>query len=160
MGISVLQTKPIISMKIKYMFFVSVFLCLGFCVVILDFVKEVRNDLRKSMQSHKSFIKSIELEGVVLDKELCIDCVYNKYQLIIELNEFDLEKIEFNDLAFPPYYNIYSNKINLSISHMIYENVEIGDNILKRRGSDIIKIKGKDFLLLNNSKYIWLPQQR
>lgn len=143
--------------KITYFIAVIFLLCLSYLVTMCDFAKGVRNSTRDNIELHKNFMKSFSVNGVILDKKICPDCKENKYQLIAELDDFNIKDIEFGNRVFPPYYTITSNKLNLSVNQTIYDNVSIGDSIIKNKNSDELKIGVRNFLFLNKSKYVWLP---
>ncbi|MGY6744909.1 MAG: hypothetical protein ACXIUQ_19410 [Cecembia sp.] len=145
-------------MKKRYLILIMILLvvCLGYLVTIYDFAGKVRNETKSNILSHKNFIKSVSFKGIIVDKKMCFECEQNKYQLTVELDDFDINNIEFSFRAYPPYYSMTSNKLILSVNNVIFDYVQMGDNFLKRNNSDELEVGGRNFLYLNKSKYQWL----
>lgn len=149
----------IIDMKKKIMYLVLILLvfCFSYLVIIFDFTSGVSNSTKANILLHKNFIKSFSVKGVILDKRICSDCNENEYQIIIELEDFNIDSISLGNRMYPPYYAITTNILNLSVSQSVYDNVDIGQLIVKNSNSDELIINKKKFLILSKSKYKWHP---
>lgn len=146
-------------MKKIIVYLITLLLLIGLCysATIWDFARGVRYSTRNNIELHKNFMKSFSAKGIITEKIICNSCNINKYQIIAELDDFNIEDIELVNRVFLPYYTISSNKLNLSVNREIYDNVSIGDSILKIKNSDNLKINNNDFLIINKTKFIWLP---
>lgn|GEM_PF-5350632 len=123
-----------------------------------DFVNEVQGDTQKNILLHKQFINEISFKGMVIEKIYCNKCNFNKYQLKIQSNDIDNDKIKIGNLSFPPYYWILKeNKILLSVNKELFEETKKNSQLVKLKNSSYISIDNRDFLLLNQKKYLWIP---
>ena len=118
----------------------------------------IQKDTQKRILLHKQFIKEISFEGKVTDKIYCNKCDFNKYQIKITSDDIVIDKIEFSNLSFAPYYSIpANNEIILSVNKELYDVIQKEYQIKKTKNSNSLSIKNMDYRLLSQEKYIWIP---
>ena len=145
-------------MKIKTYLSVGLFLLLlGFILVKYgSFAKGTHDSVKNNLLHHKEFMKSVSVKGTVLDKKTCSNCEHNKYQVIFELPDLDIDSIRLGDRSYPPYYTFTFKKLNLSVSKVIYDNISVGDTFVKQKKSSNLKIGNHSFLYLSKDEYDWI----
>ncbi|WP_395058792.1 hypothetical protein [Flavobacterium sp.] len=140
-------------MRIK-IFLSLVLVMISFC----NCESGIQRETQKRILSHKQFIKEFSFEGIVVDMIYCSECNFNKYRIKIKINEAITNKIEFDNLAFEPYYSTSTNDtLTLSVSKKLYDATQKGIQINKKASSNDLSIEGKDYKLLSQEKYQWIP---
>ncbi|MDL2262916.1 hypothetical protein LJC11_05390, partial [Bacteroidales bacterium OttesenSCG-928-I21] len=71
------------------------------------------------------------------------------------LNELEPEP-SFGEKLSTYYTFIDDSLLNLLVSQNIYNQVNLGDSIVKKTTNDSIEVNGKKIPLLSNEKYEWL----
>lgn len=123
-----------------------------------NYSKSIKKETRNNILRHKEFLKSFSFIGTVEEKKICNECGYSKYQVIIRIEEFELNDISFKYRAYPPYYFFTGNGICLSVNEKVYNKLNLGESIIKNKDSNNLEVDKLILPILNNSKYIWMPE--
>jgi hypothetical protein len=124
----------------------------------INYAKGVHKDAERLFISHKTFFRSLAVNGMVSEKKYCEKCHFNKYQIIIALKEEKPEAIELGNLSYHPYYFfIGKSQLNISVTQQLYDSVKEGSLIEKKTQSDSIILGGQQYRLLSDKKSEWLP---
>ena len=87
------------------MFFLKVLIFFCFLLIGCDYIKNatgVSNYSAYNFKSHKQYLVSLPLIGEVIEKNICINCKYNKYLIVLILDSevmnlfIPLKKIRFH----------------------------------------------------------------
>jgi len=140
---------------VKKIILLKVVLCL---FASCDYTQKIQKETKEKIVAHKDFIRNFSFDGVVYEKKNCEGCKFNRYQIIIILNDIDVNEIELKNRSFPPYYSTFSdNKLNLSVNKKVCDIIQVEKKIVKIKNSSTIIFNKKEYCILSDLKYRWIP---
>lgn len=121
-----------------------------------NYAKAVKEDTKRIFRSKKSLIQSLAFKGLVVEKEKCDKCDFNKFTISIKLEELSQE-IPFQDKNYPPYYSFGDKLLSISVNQNVFNKLKRGDFITKTKDSRFLESNEKQLEILNTQELIWLP---
>lgn len=140
------------------MFFLKVLMFFCFLLIGCDYIKNatgVSNDSAYNFKSHKQYLVSLPLIGEVIEKNICINCKYNKYRIKVKLNNFISDSINIGFRSYEPFYSIEENKISLSVNEEIYFAVKLNAECIKKSNSKYLIANEQSFKILSDDEKKW-----
>ncbi len=117
----------------------------------------VKNDSQHKFTRHKKFLKEISFSGYISGRKFCEKCKFDKYQIIIDLNETYPKEIDTSLRSFESYYSFNEkNQLILSVTRDIHESALNGLVCKKLLNSDNLIIVGYNYSLLSSDEDKWL----
>jgi hypothetical protein len=122
----------------------------------IDYAEGIQHETKVQFEFTKAFIRNLAFTGKIHEKKYCFDCKINKYEIKILVFELS-EKPSLNSYMFPPFYSFDADSfLNISISKNMFENILVGDTIIKQKNGLSINIENIEYKYLSADSTKWL----
>ncbi len=146
-----------INLKLVFILFVLPITSCKYC----NLAEGVKNDSVRIFKLKKDFFLKFKIEGVIDTKKQCDSCNLNKYQIVIKLDSFKIEHINFSNRFNEPYYNFNENNmLVLSVSKNLFDLLKVQDRVAKDSNSLFMKFRNYNIPMLSEKELEWLPLER
>jgi len=121
-----------------------------------QYAKAVQNDAQRIFKKSKDYILGLSFDGVIVEKTYNIDYYENQYSVTILLHQ--VEPKPLNKIGYYTYYNFISDSLlTICIPQNVYNQIEIGEEVIKKANDYNIEVGEKKMLILSSTEKEWLP---